>query len=255
MKIRVLGCSGGIGSDLSTTSFLLDDHIMIDCGTGVGNLTLPEMKKITHIFFTHSHLDHVAGLPLLVDTIFDTLCGKPLVISGSQETITALKTHLFNNVIWPDFSIIPSWKEPVIRFEVIEPGQAYAVDGCELEMIPVNHVVPTMGYRVSCERGTFAFSADTTTNDSFWQRLNELDQLDYLVVECAFANSELEICKLAYHYCPDLLASDLKKLKHEPEIYITHLKPGSEDKIMAECHQQIEDRDFKRLQANQIIDI
>ena len=37
MRLRILGCSGGIGGELRTTSMLLDDEVLIDPGTGVGN--------------------------------------------------------------------------------------------------------------------------------------------------------------------------------------------------------------------------
>ena len=57
--IRVLGCSGSIAAGSRTTSFLLDDDVLIDAGTGVGDLTLDELARIDHILISHSHLDHV----------------------------------------------------------------------------------------------------------------------------------------------------------------------------------------------------
>ncbi|HHO60058.1 MAG TPA: 3',5'-cyclic-nucleotide phosphodiesterase, partial [Thiotrichales bacterium] len=62
MKVRVLGCSGGICQSVATTSFLVDDDILIDAGTGVGDLTLAEMAAIRTVFITHSHLDHIAAI-------------------------------------------------------------------------------------------------------------------------------------------------------------------------------------------------
>ena len=70
MQIRILGCSGGIGASLRTTSILIDQDVLIDCGTGIGDLNIEQMKQIKHVFITHSHLDHTAALPLLIDTIF-----------------------------------------------------------------------------------------------------------------------------------------------------------------------------------------
>ena len=67
MKVRVLGCSGAIGKDCRTTSFLIDHDLLVDAGTGVGDLTLEEMRSIDHVLLTHSHLDHVVSLPLMVD--------------------------------------------------------------------------------------------------------------------------------------------------------------------------------------------
>lgn len=69
MKLRILGCSGGIGGQLRTTSMLLDNDILIDAGTGVGNLSFKQLTRINHVFVTHSHLDHVSHIPFLVDTV------------------------------------------------------------------------------------------------------------------------------------------------------------------------------------------
>src|SRR3990167_1433770 len=103
MKVRVLGCSGAIAKDCRTTSFLIDDSILIDAGTGVGDLTLEQMRRIDHVFLTHSHLDHIAALPLMLDAV-SSLRNTPVPVPALPETIVAMQVHVFNNVIWPDFS-------------------------------------------------------------------------------------------------------------------------------------------------------
>jgi ribonuclease BN (tRNA processing enzyme) len=115
-----------------------------------------------------------------------------------------------------------------LRFEEIHPGQVVELDGRRIEAIAVNHVVPCIGYRIEADGKAFAFSGDTTTTDHFWEVLNGYDQLDLLVAECAFPNRELELSRMAYHYCPQLLAADLAKLRHRPQLYLSHLKPGME---------------------------
>src|SRR5919112_6828263 len=100
MKVRVLGCSGAISKDCRTTSFLVDGDVLVDAGTGVGDLTLEEMRGIRHVLLTHSHLDHIAALPLMVDSIASQLT-RPVTIHALPGTIQALKNHVFNNVIWP----------------------------------------------------------------------------------------------------------------------------------------------------------
>ena len=251
MKLRVLGCSGGVSSELRTTSFLIDDDILIDAGSGVGELTLEEMRRIRHVFLTHSHLDHFSFLPLLVDSIFPTI-REPLIVHGQPVTLDALKTHVFNWTIWPDFAKLPNEEEPVMGYMAQSPGEIFQDGDRSLEMIAVNHVVPGVGYRVSCPTGAFAFSGDTTTNDNLWEVLNRRDGLDLLLVEAAFANADEELSKRAGHYTPNLLAEDLKKLKHQPEICLTHAKPGMEDVIFGECQQAISGRDLKRAESGQI---
>ena len=138
MRVRVLGCSGAIAKDCKTTSFLIDGDLLVDAGTGVGDLTLEEMKGIKHVLLTHSHLDHVAALPLMVDAIASTLTA-PIKISALPGTLQALKQHIFNNVIWPDFSRIPTPQAPFISFHEIQVGHTLHLHGERLTLYPGNY--------------------------------------------------------------------------------------------------------------------
>ena len=255
MKVRVLGCSGGISQNVATTSFLLDDDILIDAGTGVGDLSLQEMHRIKHIFLTHSHLDHIASIALLADTLFDDLIGQPLIVHALPETIKALQQHIFNWVIWPDFTALPDKTSAVLKLEVMEAGDVIELSGRSIEAIAVNHAVPGVGYCVLSQGRAFAFSGDTSTNDSFWSGLNKYDSLDLLFVETAFADEDIELAKLSCHYCPQLLASDLPKLKHKARIGNSHLKPGCEQKIMAQCQIALSDWDIFQLSSGDVFQI
>ena len=246
MHIKILGWAGGIGGNLRTTSFLIDDDILIDAGTGLGDLALNQMTGIRHIFITHSHMDHITGLPLLADSMFG-VHDEPIVVHAQEKTIKALKAHIFNWVIWPDFSELPNKDDPCIRFEVMQPGEKVTIRNRQIEMIPVNHTVPGVGYCVVGKRSTVAFSGDTTTNDTLWESLNQYESLDMLFVESAFSNHDMEISRISKHYCPQLLAEDLKKLKHRPQLWLTHFKPGEEDLIFTECQQAIEGFSVNRL--------
>lgn len=246
MQIRVLGCSGGIGNGRRTTSLLLDEDVLIDAGTGVGDLHLDEMERIRHVFLTHSHLDHIASIPLLLDSVFNRIT-QPITIHGLPETLQALQEYIFNWVIWPDFAKLPTPERPVVRYAAMEPGEIREIRGRVFELIPVNHSVPAAGYRVACPGGAFAFTGDTTTNDSFWEALNRYPGLDLLFVEAAFADHDLELSRAAHHYCPRLLAEDLAKLRLRPELYLSHLKPGEEETIVAECKALLRHRQVRRL--------
>lgn len=254
MKVRILGCSGGVGRGLRTTSLLVDGDILIDAGSGVGDLTLEEMAGVRHVFLTHSHLDHIAFIPLMLDSIFEQRA-EPLIVHGLAATLEALQRHIFNWVIWPDFSRLPSVEQPVLRYQEMKPGEVLQMGARSFEMIAVGHAVPAAGYRVACPTGALAFSGDTSTNDSFWNALNAHNQLDVLIVETAFSNAELAISLLAKHYCPSLLAADIQKLRHRPEVYITHNKPGEEEAIFAECTAAIVDHKLHRLNSGETLTI
>lgn len=241
MKIRVLGCSGAIAKECRTTSFLVDDDVLIDAGTGVGDLTLSEMRCIDHVFLTHSHLDHVAALPLMVDAVAASR-STPIKVHALQQTIDALKAHIFNNTIWPDFSKIPTPQAPFITFHPLTPGQTLAVASKSIEVLSAVHTVPAVGYAVSAEKavgkGSWVFTGDTEVNPAFWKRINQLD-VAMLVIETAFSNKERDLAKRSLHLSPTALANELDcidKSKNYP-IYITHTKPAETELIMAEIQR------------------
>ena len=237
MKVRVLGCSGAIAKDCRTTSFLIDGDVLIDAGTGVGDLTLDEMRGIDHVFLTHSHLDHVAALPLMVDAIAARR-SSPVQIHALAGTIAALKAHIFNDVIWPDFSRIPSPQAPFISFHEIGIGQTLPVNGKLIEVLPAVHTVPAAGYAVTAGQGYWIFSGDTERNPAFWKRVNELD-VAMLVIETAFSNREKDLAKLSLHLSPVVLANELDFILADRKypIYITHTKPAETALIMAEIQK------------------
>jgi ribonuclease BN (tRNA processing enzyme) len=254
MRIRTLGCSGGIGAELRTTCLLVDDDILVDAGTGVGDLGLDELMRVRHVFLTHSHLDHVAGIPLMADTVFGHI-DHSIVVHARPETIEALRAHIFNWVIWPDFSSLPAAGQPVLVFQPMRPGDGLVLGERRIRMLEAAHTVPAAGYHIEAGGRAFAFTGDTSTNDSLWAALNDCDALDVLIAESAFSDADLALCRQSRHYCPSLLAADLKKLRHRPRLYLTHLKPGCEDLIVAQCRAAIRDLPVRRLFAGASIQL
>jgi ribonuclease BN (tRNA processing enzyme) len=239
MKIKVLGCSGAIAKDCRTTSFLVDDDVLIDAGTGVGDLTLDEMQRIGHVFITHSHLDHIAALPLMIDAVASRL-RQPIVAHALPGTLAALRQHVFNDTIWPDFTQLPRPEAPFLRLEAIEIGQVLNIKGKRIEVLPAEHTVPACGFAVSSASGGenaphWVFSGDTERNPAFWRRINQLN-VGALVIETAFSNRERELAHISRHLSPEVLADELDHIhpsKNFP-IYITHTKPSETALIMQE---------------------
>jgi len=254
MKLRILGCSGGIGGNMRTTSMLLDHDVLIDAGTGVGDLSLAEMIAIDHVFVTHSHLDHITSIPFILDSV-GFMRDKPLIVHATLETIAILKEHVFNWQIWPDFSEIPSAKKPCLTYERIALGETKNLNGRKITPIPANHVVPAVGFHLDSGNASLVFSGDTTTCDEMWNAINRIENLKYLIVETAFSNAELELAIMSKHFCPSLLAKDIVKLKREPQIFITHLKPGEVELTMQEISECITGYVPKMLQNGHVFEL
>jgi ribonuclease BN (tRNA processing enzyme) len=237
MKIRVLGCSGAIAKDCRTTSFLVDDDLLVDAGTGVGDLTLAEMAAVHDVLITHSHLDHIANLPLMIDSVA-SMRSQALRVHALPETIDALKQFIFNNVIWPDFSRIPTAEKPFLSFHPLQTGARLRIGNKMVEALPAVHTVPAVGYAITAGAGCWVFSGDTERNPAFWKRINQMN-VAVLVIETAFSNREKQLAQLSLHLSPNVLAQELDQIDKTKQfpIYITHTKPAETEQIMEEIQR------------------
>jgi ribonuclease BN (tRNA processing enzyme) len=253
MKLKILGCSGGIGGDLRTTSMLLDEDVLVDAGTGVGDMSLPELAQIDHIFVTHSHMDHVASIPFLADTV-GWLRKKPITLYATRATLEILQEHLFNWKLWPDFTQIPDPALPVLRYQAIEIGEPVRLGRRTVTALPANHVVPAVGFQIDSGDASLVFSGDTTSNDALWDHVNAIKNLRYLVIETALSDREHSLALASKHLCPSLLAAELAKLNLSPDIYITHLKPREAQLIMDEVLARVVTHRPRMLQNHQVFE-
>lgn len=233
MRLRVLGCSGGEAEGERLTGFLVNDSVAIDAGSLTLALTLQEQAAIRHIFLTHSHLDHICTLPFFTKNVFGKANG-PVQIHALPETLDALRRHLFNDEIWPDFSVIPSPDEPVIRYLEVEPGRPYAVDGVRITPIPVNHLVPTVGYLVEDAHSAFLFTSDTGPTEAVYDAANASPNLRLFITEASFPNDLTWLAEASRHLTPAMLGRELAKLKPQVPVGVYHLTPGDRDAMLPE---------------------
>jgi ribonuclease BN (tRNA processing enzyme) len=263
LRVRVLGCSGAIAQGCRTTAFLLDDDVLIDAGTGVGDLGLEEMLRIDHVLLTHAHLDHVAALPLMLDAVASrrlALGAPALQVHALPGTIDALRAHLFNDTIWPDFSTIPSAQSPLMCFVPFEIGEVVAIGHKRIEVLPAVHTVPAVGFAAAGHPGAphWVFSGDTGRNPAFWARVNQLD-VAHLVIETAFSDRETGLALRSQHLAPSLLGEELARLSpsQRPLIHITHTKPAETALIIEEIHRLDTQprRDIRWLSAGQVFEV
>ncbi len=255
MRIRVLGCSGGIGAGARTSALLVDNDVLIDAGTGIGDLALEDLDSIRHVFLTHAHLDHVAGLPMLADRVFDENFDVPLTVYAREETLRAIQDHLFNDVIWPDFSRLPAPENPMLRYRVCGPGDTVTIGHRDFYAVDVMHSVPSLGFTVQNSGGAFAVSGDTKTNETLWPVLNACDDLRVLVIEVSFPDEMESLAMESGHYTPKSLTDDLKRLRHEPDIWLTGMKPGEESRIFEQVVRAAPSRNIQMLSRGTILTV
>ncbi len=249
MELRVLGCSGGEAEGERLTGLLVNGHLAIDAGSLTQALTVAEQIAVRHIFLTHSHLDHICTLPFYTKNIFGHTT-SPVGIRALPETLDALRRHLFNDELWPDFSVIPSPDDPTIVYSGIEPERCYQVDGLRITPIRVNHLVPCVGYKVEDGHSAFIFTSDTAETDRIYEVANATPNLRLFITEASFPNEQAWLAEASKHLTPEKLGLELRKLKADVPVGIYHLTPGDKPALLPQI-EAIGDSRIRLLKQNE----
>lgn len=236
MRITTLGCNASITGELRTTCYRVDDDILIDAGTGAGELSLEQSIAIGTVFLTHSHLDHCALLPMLADAA-GSFRNEPLTVYALPETIATLGEHMLNSRLWPDYTVQPTPEHPFIRFHPVRTGETVELGGRRITALPARHAVPCAGYRVDSGVASWVYSADTTFSEEFWQVLNRTRNLKYLLIETTLRNDNAAGAARSGHTTANLLAQGLRLLQRPVELFIVHMEAGYEEITMREVLQ------------------
>ena len=154
MKFRILDTAlEGREPKQYACSYLVNDVLAVDAGC-LGFWRSPDDQAgIRHILITHTHLDHIASLPMFIENAYRPGLDS-VTVYGLPETVDALQRHIFNDVIWPDFVRITMGGKPFVpeRFQVAE---------LVVSAIHVDHIVPTCGFIVTDQRSTIIFGANS----------------------------------------------------------------------------------------------
>lgn len=236
MEITVLGSAGGQAPGLDTTGFRIGSDLLLDAGAVGLYLDAGAQRAIRHVLLTHPHLDHLHALPFLLDNLVGRIA-ESVTIYGTDGTLEAVRRHIFNGLIWPDFTVIPTPQTPIARLQPVETGRPFIAGAFRVEAVPVTHSVPGVGYLVSGDAGTVAFTGDTGPTQSFWERLRTVPELRAIFMETSFPSSRQEMGALTRHLTTADVCRELAKLGRTPDIpiYLYHIKPEFTAEIAREA--------------------
>jgi cAMP phosphodiesterase len=243
LKIKVLGAFGSEGMGQRPSAFLVDDRVLVDAGTVGGALGVAEQVEIQHALISHAHLDHTAGLAFLTDTLAMVAPERQVTVSSIGPVIDTLRTHAFNDTLWPNFAEIPSGSNPVLGFRTLAEEAEARVGELWVTPVPVDHTVPTTGYIIHDGETGFVYSGDTGPTRRLWQVARELPGLRALIVETAFPNRLHALARVSGHLTPDMLRREIDKMPSDIPIWIFHIKP----QLFQETAEQIATIDPARI--------
>jgi len=237
MMIKVLGAAGSEVPGHNSPAFLVDGKLLLDAGTVAKALNIREERGLRCILLTHAHLDHIKGIPFLLDNLVSRGAGTTITIMGGKEVLGDVRRHVFNGRIWPDFTKIPSPSRPALRYRVLSTARSCRVEGYRVAMEKVSHAVAAYGYIVEDRDGaSLAYTGDTGPTVRFWKRMAAHD-VRALITEASFPNRLEKLALASGHLTPNLLGREIAKMSPQPaKIYVMHLKPQFEQEIESEIH-------------------
>ena len=214
------------------TCFVIDDTVAVDAGSLAMAASRLQREQVRDVILTHSHLDHIAGLPLFIDDLFATL-EEPVTVYGTGPVIDALERDIFNWSIYPRFSELSNATGPVLAYKNFRPGEEFTVRHLTFRAIEVNHRVPCVGFVIADSRTSIALSGDTAEMDGFWDLVNKVPKISAILVECAFPDELEELAEISHHLTPSRLRLELEKCSRtDCPVYVVNLKPMYRDSII-----------------------
>jgi len=235
MRIQVLGGHGGLSKGFATTSFLIDGRILIDAGAVAMTLSVDEQSKIDHILISHSHLDHIKDLAFICDNCFG-MRPSPFEVYTHPTVKKILKDHLFNELIWPDFTVLPSENNPTMVINSIGPEQTFKIEDYSITPVPVQHPNDAMGFIIERGQTAVVFTMDTAATDRIWQVAKNFKNLKAIFTEVSFPNALKGVAKASDHHTPMSMKEELRKMPQDIPVILTHLKPNFRSEIMKELN-------------------
>lgn len=229
-------------------SIIIDDTVAIDAGSLAFSCTNKQRSQVRDIILTHTHLDHIAGLPLFIDDLFATL-DEPIRIHATRDMIDILERDIFNWSIYPRFSDLSNDNGPVIEYREFERGASFDVAHLLIKSVGVNHPVSANGYVISDGAISVAITGDTAETDDFWVICNETPDLKAVLVECAFPDELSDLASVSHHLTPKRLMSELEKFNSSDcPVYVINLKPMYRDRVIG----QLNDANIPRVEILEV---
>lgn len=239
MRVTLLPSSfsdQGRQSGLFLTSYLINDSIAIDAGSLGLLASIDAQAKVRHVLISHSHIDHIATLPIFVDNIHSAN-RDCVTVYGSKTVLNCLQRNIFNDSIWPDFVNMTPKHGSFLKLSPLEAGVSIDLEGLRITPVSVTHTVPTQGYIIEENSAAVVIASDTGPTAEIWALANRTPNLKAVFLEASFPNSMARIAEISEHLTPALFGKELAKLNQRVRVIAVHMKARFREQIERELRE------------------
>ncbi|MEW6492900.1 MAG: MBL fold metallo-hydrolase [Cyanobacteriota bacterium] len=168
-------------------------RLIFDGGTGLrvlGQSLLSQMPVEAYMFFTHSHWDHIQGVPFFVPAFIPGNCFHIYGVPAPNGS--TIERRLTEQMLHPNFPVPMQVMKADLRFNDLEIGHKIEIDDITIENALLNHPGEAIGYRVNWQGYSAAYITDTEHYaEGFDQNVLRLARnVDVMIYDATYTDEE-----------------------------------------------------------------
>ncbi len=223
MQVQVVPTGSDIPGHV-LTGFVVNDDLAVDAGPLASWSNVAAQAKLQNILLTHSHIDHVAGLPVLLDTVYQ-VAGTAPQIHGLPATLEVLRKDLFNDRLMPDFVSLSQTLPPFLSLQELEAHRPTSIGRYVVTALPLVHTVPAVAYLIDDRTSAVAIITDTAPVPEVLAPLARWPRLKAVFLEASFPQRLADLAKTTCHLTTGQFLEAASLFPENVAVLAIHVKP------------------------------
>ena len=295
MKVKFWGVRGSIaspgpstvryGGNTTCIEIRTDQNelIIIDAGTGIFPLSqslLAELPVTANVLITHSHWDHIQGLPFFIPNFIP---GNTLRLHGAFDPVSGkgIEQVMSVQLQYSYFPVREAEMKAKIEYVTLVPEQCISLGSAKVTPFLMNHPVVDFGYRIEADGKSIFFTGDHEPPQNIYEPhepdfaeyqsfvdektaniLRAMAGVDVLIADCSYTSNEY-LTKKGWGHGTFHSSIDYAKQAGAKVLYCTHHEPTRSDdaleaifaQVLQQHPKQVGDPDYRLAREGEIYEL